>query len=204
MLLKINSENPSQRKIDLVVDCLNKDGLVIYPTDSVYALCCKYNSKKALDKLNFIKKLNPKTANYSFVFDNIQQSAEFTATYDKQTFKLLNNNLPGPFTFIIEASKMLPKLLKSNKKTIGIRIPDHTVALSIVKTLNVPILTTSLNTEDDIVEYEQDPEAIYEQYKNQVDMVIDSGYGGNKASTIVNLLNNNVTIIRQGKGELRT
>lgn len=187
-----------------MVDCLNKNGLIIYPTDTVYALACKFDSKKALERLSFIKKLNPKTANYSFVFESIKQSADYTKNYNKQTYKLLNNNLPGPFTFIMEASNMLPKLLKSNKKTIGIRISSHPVAQAIVNSMNVPILTTSLNTDDDIVEYEQDPESIYEQYKNQVDLVIDSGTGGNEVSTIVNLLNNNVAIIRQGKGELRT
>ncbi len=202
MRLHIHPENPEQRKIQQVVECLLDGGLIIYPTDCVYVLGCLPQSKKAIERLSFIKKLDPKKANFSLIFDQLSSTGDYLANYDKNVFRTLKKNLPGAFTFILNASNALPKLIQTKKKTLGIRIPDHQVPLSIVEQLGKPIISTSLISEDDIIEYETDPDEIYERYQNRVDLIIDSGICGSIPSTLIDLTSGEIDIIRQGKGEL--
>lgn len=201
MILEIHPENPEGRKIDEVVKILDKGGIIIYPTDSVYSMGCSLLKKRSLEKLAWLKGLKLKKANFSIICHDMSHLAEYTKVPDRPTYKILNKNLPGPFTFILPASSQIPKLFESNKKTVGFRIPDHPIILDIVKALGHPIVTTSIHTEDEILEYETDPHQIAEKWENRVDLIIDGGFGQNRASTVVDLTNG-VDIIRQGIGEL--
>jgi len=204
MLLNINPINPEGRKITQVVDVLRKGGIIIYPTDTVYGLGCDISNHKAVERICQIRKLDPAKAMLSFICKDISQIAEYARQLDNPTFKLLRNNLPGAFTFILDANGDVPKLFKNRKNTIGVRIPDHRVPLDIVEELGRPILTTSLKSDDDILEYYTDPTEIYDEYKKLVDIVIDSGPGGNVPSTLVNCTNGNeFEVIREGAGVLR-
>lgn len=202
MLLKIYPQNPSERKIRQVVDCLRKGGVVIYPTDTIYGLGCDISKPKAVERICQIRGLDPKKANLSFVCHDFSHLSKYTHQFDKHIYKLLNKHLPGPFTFILPASNEVPKLLKSKKKTVGIRVPDNNIARTIVQELGNPILSTSLKIPDDIVEYPTDPELIYEDYKKLVDIVIDGGVGDNQPSTVIDCTKEEWEVIRQGKGVL--
>ncbi|HET6244848.1 MAG: threonylcarbamoyl-AMP synthase [Bacteroidetes bacterium] len=202
MLLKIHPDNPAPRHIKMVVDCIKSGGVIIYPTDTVYGFACDMNNMKAAERICKIKGLKPEKANFSFIFYDLSHLSDYTMQIDNITFKLLKKVLPGPFTFILNANNKVPKLFKSKKKTIGIRIPDNKIPGEIVKELNNPIISTSVYDPDEIIEYTTDPELIYERYKNQVDMVIDGGYGHNVASTIVDCTEGEPVILRQGIGEL--
>ncbi|PRY97403.1 L-threonylcarbamoyladenylate synthase [Marinilabilia salmonicolor] len=203
MLVKIYPENPNPREIQKVVEVLRNGGIVIYPTDTVYGLGCDINNTKALEKIARIKGINPKKDHLSFICSDLSHLSDYTKPLGSATFKLVKKNLPGPFTFILQASNSVPKFFKSNKKTIGLRIPDNPIAIEIVKELGNPILSTSIKDEDEILEYTTDPELIHEKYQNLVDIVIDGGYGGNEASTIVDCTTEGeFEIVRQGKGEL--
>lgn len=202
MLIKIYPENPNPREIRKAVEILQCGGLVIYPTDTIYGLGCDINNSKAVEKIAQIKGLNLKKDHLSIICHDMSHLSEYTKALDNHTFKLLKRNLPGPFTFILPASSNIPKLFKNNKKTVGFRIPDNPIILEIVKELGNPVLSTSIRDEDEIIEYTTDPELIHEKYSNLVDAVIDGGYGGNEASTIVDCTTFPFEIIRQGKGEL--
>ncbi|MDQ3190973.1 MAG: L-threonylcarbamoyladenylate synthase [Bacteroidota bacterium] len=202
MLLKVHPDNPAPRHIKMITDCLRNGGVIIYPTDTVYGFGCDMNSMKAAERICMIKGLKPEKANFSFIFHDLSNLSDYTLQIDSNTFKLLKKSLPGPFTFILNANNKVPKLFKSKKKTIGIRIPDNLIPKEIVKELANPILSTSVYDPDEIIEYTTDPELIYERYKNQVDMVIDGGFGHNVASTIVDCTEGEPEIIRQGIGEL--
>lgn len=202
MLIKIYPENPNPREIRKAVEILQCGGLVIYPTDTIYGLGCDINNSKAVEKIAQIKGLNQKKDHLSIICHDMSHLSEYTKALDNHTFKLLKRNLPGPFTFILPASSNIPKLFKNNKKTVGFRIPDNPIILEIVKELGNPVLSTSIRDEDEIIEYTTDPELIHEKYSNLVDAVIDGGYGGNEASTIVDCTTFPFEIIRQGKGEL--
>ncbi len=202
MFLKIHPDNPEPRKIKQVVECLQDGGVIIYPTDTIYGIGCDINKLRAVERVCKIRGIDPKKANLSFVCKDLSHLADYTLNFDKTVYKVMNKHLPGPFTFILKASNIVPKLLKSKKKTVGIRVPDNNIALDIVRTLEYPILSTSLRKDDDIVEYETDPEEIYHQYQNEVDIVIDGGYGKNLASTVVNCVEGEIEILRQGAGEL--
>ncbi len=202
MIFIVHPDNPDKRKIDLIVDILNKGGIIIYPTDTVYALGCSLSNKKSIAKLAQLKGLKTKKANFSIVFNDLSKLTDYTKHIDRPTYKLLNKNLPGPFTFILNASNSVPKLFDTNKKTIGIRIPDNNITHAIVETLGVPLVTTSLHDEDDIIEYTTDPFLIEEQWQSKVDGIVDGGYGKNEPSTVVNLSDGDIEIIRQGIGEL--
>lgn len=202
MLIKIYPENPNPREIRKAVEILQSGGLVIYPTDTIYGLGCDINNSKAVEKIAQIKGLNLKKDHLSIICHDMSHLSEYTKALDNHTFKLLKRNLPGPFTFILPASSSIPKLFKNNKKTVGFRIPDNPIILEIVKELGNPVLSTSIRDEDEIIEYTTDPELIHEKYSNLVDAVIDGGYGGNEASTIVDCTTFPFEIIRQGKGEL--
>jgi tRNA threonylcarbamoyl adenosine modification protein (Sua5/YciO/YrdC/YwlC family) len=202
MLLQIHPDNPNQREIAMAVDALKNNGLIIYPTDTVYGLAWDINSPKAFDRIVKIKGKNALKENFSMVCQDISQVSQFTMHINNTIFKLLKQNLPGPFTFILNANTNVPRFYKSKKKTVGIRIPNNNIALEIVEKLGHPIMTTSLHHEDEILDYITDPELIYEKYDHLVDYVIDGGYGNNEASTIVDCTGDDIEIIRQGIGEL--
>jgi tRNA threonylcarbamoyl adenosine modification protein (Sua5/YciO/YrdC/YwlC family) len=200
--IKLYEENPDPRRISQIVDILRDGGVVIYPTDTVYGMGCDITSQKAIDRICKIKGINPKKHNFSMICADLSNIAEFTRIITKPVFKLMKKAFPGPFTFILDASNQVPKILHSKKKTIGIRIPNHSIPLILVKELGNPILTTSINDEDEVVEYSTDPELIFEKYENLVDVVIDGGYGQNIASTILDCTGNEIEILRQGLGKL--
>lgn len=202
MVAIVHPDNPDKRKIQLIVDILNKGGVIIYPTDTVYSLGCSLQKKRAIEKLAQLKGVKLKKANFSIIFNDLSHLAEYTKPIDRATYKILNRNLPGPFTFILNASNQIPKLFDTNKKTVGIRIPDNNITQAIVKELGHPLVTTSIHNEDDILEYCTDPYLIQEKWEKKVDAIIDGGYGQNEASTVVDLSDGEVEIIRQGIGEL--
>ena len=200
MLIKLYPDNPDYKLIGSVVDSLKKGGLIIYPTDTIYAIGCDIYNNKAVEKIAWMKGVNLKKANFSFICHDFKHLSNFTRPLDNSTFKLMKNSLPGPFTFILPANSQIPKLFKNNRKTVGIRIPDNNIILEITKELGNPILTTSVKDEDDILEYTTDPELIHEKFNDLVDIVIDGGFGGNEPSTIVDCTEHEFKIIRQGKG----
>lgn len=203
MLLKIYPENPAPRQIKMVIDCLNDGGLVIFPTDTVYGLGCSIHHSKAVEKIAQIKGIKKEKANFSFIFNNLSLLSEFTKPIDNDVFKMMKRNLPGPFTFILEANGNIPKLFQSKKKTIGIRIPNEQIIQTIVNELGHPVMTTSILDDDQILEYTTDPEIIYEKFKDKVDIIIEAGFGGNEPSTIVDCTTGEAFILRQGKGWLQ-
>lgn len=202
MLLKIYPENPNPRHIRMVVDCLLDGGIIIYPTDTVYGLGCDIFKPKAIERIAQIKSIKVEKANFSFICHDLSQLADYSKPIPNNVFKLMRNNLPGPFTFILNASNIVPKHIQSKKKTVGIRIPDNNIPLTIVRELGNPIMSTSIRDEDRIIEYTTDPELIYEKYNKLVDIVIDGGYGDNEPSTVVDCTADEPEIIREGKGTL--
>lgn len=203
MLIEINPSNMDNRLIQQAVNILKNDGIIIYPTDTVYAIACSLKSKKGLEKLAKLKDTKLSKANFSLVFNDLSMLSDYVKQFDRSIFKLLNRSLPGPFTFILEANNTVPKLFDSNKKEVGIRIPDNEIAREIVRILGEPLATTSLHDdEDDLMEYFTDPYEIYQRYDDKVDMIIDGGVGQLYASTVVNCAQGEVEIIRQGIGEL--
>lgn len=202
MLIRIYPENPNEKSIEQIVDVLKKGGLIIYPTDTVYGLGCDITNQKAIEKICKIRGVKPDKANFSFICYDIKHISDYIKPIDNETYRILKKALPGAFTFIFNASKMVPKLLNSSKKTVGIRVPDNNIAREIVKALGNPIISTSIHDEDDIIEYSTDPELIHEKFENLVDLVIDGGYGDNQPSTVVDCTTGEFEIIRQGKGEL--
>lgn len=202
MYLTIHPDNPNTREIGMVADVLANDGVVIYPTDSVYALGWDINSTKAFDRIIRIKGKSALKENFSMICKDISQISEYTHQINNTIFKMLKRNLPGPFTFILMASSNVPRFYKQKKKTVGMRIPDNNIPLAIVERLGHPIMTTSLHDEDNLLEYMTDPWLIYEKYENIVDHVIDGGYGNNKPSTVIDCTGDEPLVIRQGIGEL--
>ena len=200
-ILKIHPDNPQENMIEEVVKSLQSSGLIIYPSDTIYALGCDINNLKAMQKLAKIKDVKLEKAHFSIICNDLSHLSNFTKSINTATFRILKNNIPGPFTFILEANRDLPLAYKG-KKTVGIRVPDHSIPQMIVEKLGHPIASTSIHDEDEIIEYSTDPELIAEKYDNLVDIVIDSGYSDNVASTIVDLTSGEPEIIRQGKGEL--
>src|SRR5690606_31855884 len=195
MLLKIYEENPNPKAIRQVVDVLQKGGLIIYPTDTVYGLGCDIHNHRAIERICELRGLKPEKANLSFVCYDLTDIAQYTKPFDTATFRVLKKALPGPFTFIFPASGQVPKLLSSKKKTVGIRVPDNNIARKIVQQLGHPIVSASIHDEDEIVEYATDPELIHEKYGDQVDIVIDGGYGGNIASTVIDTTSGDLEIV---------
>lgn len=201
MLLKLYNENPNEKEIQKIVDCLRAGGLIIYPTDTVYGLGCDITNQKAIEKICKIRNIKPEKAHLSFVCYDLSHLSDYIKPIDNHTFRILKKALPGPFTFIFNASNAVPKLLNTNKKTVGLRVPDNAIAREIVKMLGHPIVSSSIHDEDDVIEYTTDPELIYEKYQDLVDIVIDAGYGGNEPSTIVDFTTDVPVIVRQGKGD---
>jgi len=202
MLIRIYPENPNTKHIRQIVDLLEVGGIIIYPTDTVYALGCDIKANKAIEKIARFKGLNPENPDLSLIFHDMSQLSDYTIIRDNSTFKLLKHNLPGPFTFIVRANNQIPKLFKNKKKTVGIRIPDNSIIREIVRELARPVITTSIHDPDEIIEYTTDPELIHEKFRDFADIVIDGGYGKNEASTIVDCTGDEPEIIRQGLGNL--
>lgn len=201
MMLKIYPENPHPRVIEKVVGVLRDGGLVIYPTDTVYAIGCDALNVRAVEKICRMKGVNPQKSNLSIICYDLSNLSEY-AKVSNSAFKLLKKHLPGPFTFILPTSSELPKIYK-NRKEVGIRIPDNNIVRTLVKELGNPLLTMSVRDSDDVLEYATDPELICEKYEDMVDIIIDGGCGGLEASTVVDCTTDDFEIIRQGKGVLR-
>ena len=202
MLLRIHPENPNKREIKQVIECLKDGGIIVYPSDTVYGIGCDIFNKKSVEKIAKIKGRNLKKNNFSFICSNLSHISHYTKQIDNTVYKLMKRNLPGPFTFILNANNSIPKLFKTNKKTVGIRIPNHNIPLDIVSQLGNPILTTSVKDDDKLLEHSTDPELIHEKLEHLVDIVIDGGYTGNIPSTVVDCTKSEFEILRQGKGNL--
>ena len=199
--IKIYPENPNPKEIQKVVKVLKNGGLIIYPTDTVYGLGCDITNIKALERIARIKGVKLEKANFSFVCENLSNLSDYVKQIDTTTFKILKRALPGPYTFILPGAKTLPNPFKK-RKTVGIRVPDNSIALALVAALGNPIVSTSIRDDDEVIEYTTDPELIHEKWDHLVDLVIDGGYGDNEASTIIDLSENEPIVIREGKGSL--
>ncbi len=199
--LTIHPKNPEVRKIHRVVEVLNKGGIVVYPTDTIYGIGCDLMNRRAVERLCQITGVKPQKMNLSFICYDLSHISQYVQRIDTPLFKILKASLPGPFTFIFESSANVPKILGVNKKTVGIRIPDHPIPLEIVKLLGNPLITSSIKDDDLIKEYTTDPEEIFEDFKHTVELVIDGGAGGNIPSTIVDFTEGEPMVTRQGLGQ---
>jgi len=199
--IKLYEENPNPKEIKRVVDALRKGGLVIYPTDTVYGLGCDITNTKALERIARIKGIKLEKANWSFICADLSNLSDYVRQIDTPTFKILKRALPGPYTFVLPGNSKLPKVFKK-KKTVGIRVPDNSIAKALVEELGNPIVSTSIRDEDELLEYTTDPSLIFEKWEKLVDIVIDGGYGDNVASTVIDLSGDEPKIIREGKGDL--
>lgn len=200
-LLKIYPENPNPRAVQKVCEVLRKGGVIIYPTDTVYSFGCDIKQSKAMEKVARLKGIKTKDAHFSLIFSDLSLLSEYTRQVSTPTYKILKRSLPGAYTFILHASNAIPKIFQSNKKTVGIRIPDNNIPRAIVKELGNPIIAASVHDDDQIIDYTTDPELIFEKYRNQVDIVIDGGMGDNSASTVIDLTSGEPELIREGKGD---
>lgn len=199
--LKLYPANPDPRRLSQIVKALRDGAVVIYPTDTIYGMGCDIHNARAVERVARIKGIKPVKNDFSFICYDLSHIADY-AKVSNQAFKLMKRLLPGPFTFVLEANSSVPKLLNTNKKTVGIRVPDHSIPRLLVQELGNPIITTSIRDDDEVIEYSTDPELIFEKFQHQVDIVIDGGYGGNVPSTIVDATDDDFSIIRQGLGEL--
>lgn len=199
MLIHLHPDNPQPRNIKTVVDCLRSGGVIIYPTDTIYGIGCDIYNQQAIERICRIKDIQAKNANFSFICRDLSHLSDYARNIDTPVFRLLKKALPGPYTFILEASKEVPKLLKTKKDTVGIRVPDHIICQTIIQELGHPIMSTSLPMDDDVAYY-TDPEIIHDIFEKQVDMVIDSGIGSMLASTIIDCTSDSPELIREGAG----
>lgn len=201
MYIKLFEDNPNGRDILKITEVLKEGGVIIYPTDTIYAIGCDIYNTKAVQRVCHLKGIKPEKANFSMICRDLSNIAAY-AKVNNEVFKVMKRSLPGPFTFVLPATGKLPNVLMNRRKTIGIRVPANDIVRSIVEALGNPLLTTSVKAEDDIVEYMTDPELINERYGRLVDLVIDGGYGQNVASTVVDCSGEEIEIIRQGIGIL--
>jgi tRNA threonylcarbamoyl adenosine modification protein (Sua5/YciO/YrdC/YwlC family) len=201
MLLEINPNNPQENKIHEVVNVLKKGGVIIYPTDTVYGLGCDITQTKAIERICRIKGIKPEKAQFSFICSDLSHLSDYVKPIDTATYRILKKVLPGPFTFIFNASNKVPKWVNSPKKTVGIRIPENEITLALVRGLGNPLLSTSLPEDFQQIENNTDPELMEEIYAKRVDLVIDGGYGEFIPSTIVDFTGDIPLVIRKGKGE---
>ena len=202
MLIKLYAENPNPKDILKAVEILRNGGVIIFPTDTIYGIGCDITKAKAIERVARIKNVKPEKADFSFLFYDLSNISDYCKPISNGIFKLMKKNLPGPFTFILNANSNIPKLFRSTKKSIGIRVPQNNIIREIVRELGNPILSTSVRDEDTIIEYTTDPELIHEKFGDLVDLVIDGGFGGNIPSTVIDCIGNEPVITRSGKGEL--
>ena len=203
MLLRLNYDNPHPKDIQFIIDCLKNDGVIIYPTDTVYSMGCDITRPKAIEKLCRLKNIKPEKANFSFVCSDLSQLSNYARPIPNSLFRIMKKALPGPYTFILEANNNVPKLLKQNKKTVGIRVPNNAICKTIITELGNPIITTSLhNPNDDILDYFTDPETIHHEYQKKVDIVIDGGFGNLYPSTVIDCSQDELVVLREGLGSL--
>jgi tRNA threonylcarbamoyl adenosine modification protein (Sua5/YciO/YrdC/YwlC family) len=201
MLLQLHPENPQSRNVKLIIDCLRSGGIIIYPTDTIYGIGCDIFNKKGIERICQLKNIAPSKANLSFICQNLSDLSDYARNVSNPVFRLLKSALPGPYTFILEASREVPKILKTKKDTVGIRIPDHIICQEIVKELGNPLMSTSLPMEGEEVAYYTDPEIIHDNFQNDVDIVIDSGIGNMVASTVIDCSSGEPELVRAGAGE---
>ncbi|MDP2688272.1 MAG: L-threonylcarbamoyladenylate synthase [Aequorivita sp.] len=199
--IKIYEENPNPKEIKRVVKILRDGGVIIYPSDTVYALGCDIKNTRAMERVAQLRGVKLEKANFSFVCEDLSNLSDYVKQIDTPTFKLLKRNLPGPYTFILPGNNNLPSVFKK-KKEVGIRVPDNSITHAIVQELGNPIISTSIKDEDEVIEYTTDPELILEKWDNLVDLVIDGGYGGNIPSTVIDLTGDEPVVLREGKGSL--
>jgi tRNA threonylcarbamoyl adenosine modification protein (Sua5/YciO/YrdC/YwlC family) len=202
MLLEIHPQNPEERKLKQVVKCLHDGGVIIFPTDTIYAVGCLLTKQKAIEKVARIKGVKPQKANFSLICSSLGNITQYAKNPDNVTFKVMKRALPGPYTFILHAGSKIPKYFNNNRKEVGIRIPDHQIPLKLVELCGCPLVATSIKDEDELIEYTTDPELIYERYKKEVDMVIHSGFGHNIASTVFDCMGNEPVLVREGMGTI--
>ncbi len=199
--IKIYEENPNPKEIERIVSIIRNGGLVIYPSDTVYALGCDITNNRALERVAKIKGVKLAKANFSFVCKDLSNLSDYVKQIDTATFKLLKRALPGPYTFILPGNNNLPTVFKK-KKEVGIRVPDNSITHAIIDTLGNPIVSTSIYDEDEVIEYMTDPELIFEKWEHLVDVVVDGGYGDNIPSTVIDLTSGEPILVREGKGSL--
>ncbi|MCE3225585.1 MAG: Threonylcarbamoyl-AMP synthase [Bacteroidetes bacterium] len=203
MLLRLNENNISVSTIDQIVRCLKDGGIIIYPTDTVYAVGGDITKTRAIERICKLKNIKPEKANFSFVCSDLSHLSEYTKPISNSVFRIMKKALPGPYTFILEANSNVPKLLKQERKTVGIRVPDNNICKEIVNALGNPIISTSLHdNSDDILEYFSDPEIIHQQYSEMVDLVIDGGFGNIHPSTVLDCSGEEIEVVREGLGSL--
>jgi tRNA threonylcarbamoyl adenosine modification protein (Sua5/YciO/YrdC/YwlC family) len=201
MLLQIFPDNPNLLHINKAVEALRNGEVIIIPTDTVYALACSILHNKAIEKICRLKNIRLEKANFSFLCYDLSHISDFTKPFSTEVFRLMKQSLPGPFTFILNANSNVPHIFKSNKKTIGIRVPDNTISRMIVKVLGHPLMVTSVHDDDDIVEYTTDPSEIDLRFTNDVELIIDGGYSDIHPSTVIDCTGDSPVIIREGKGK---
>ncbi len=197
-----SSSNIDQKKIDEVVSILRKGEVIVVPTDTVYSFACDLNNKKALEKMARLKDIKLSKANFSLICYDLSSLSDYTNPLNRTIYKIMNKALPGPYTFILDANNLIPKLFGNKKKEVGIRIPDNDITRSIVYTLGNPLAVTSVHDDDEIVDYTTDPNAIEERFEKEVALVIDAGFGNNVPSTIIDCSNGDIEVVREGIGEI--
>lgn len=200
MLLEIHPQNPEPRKIAQAIEIIRKGGVIIFPTDTIYALGCDLNNTKAIERVCRILGKKPEKANLSLICADLRDLSAYSAPINSTVFKLMKTCLPGPYTFILKSSRLVPKLFQTNKKTVGIRVPDNKIILALLAELGNPLVSASVHSEDEILEYLTDPEDIYEKFESQIDLLIDGGAGGNQASTVIDCIEGEPLLVREGKG----
>jgi tRNA threonylcarbamoyl adenosine modification protein (Sua5/YciO/YrdC/YwlC family) len=200
MLIDIYPDNPDQRKINQIIQILNNGGLIVVPTDTIYAFAASINSKKGLERLAKIKNVKLKKSEFSLICDDLSDISNYTKPIERKVFRTMKNAFPGPFTFILNANNNIAKLFGTNKKEVGIRVPDHGFTRALINSLGHCLVSSSVHDDDEIIKYTTDPLTIFEKHENDVDAVINCGYGNNVASTIVDCTLDEPTILRQGAG----
>ncbi|HEX6227762.1 MAG TPA: L-threonylcarbamoyladenylate synthase [Chryseolinea sp.] len=201
-LLRIHPLNPEGRKIQRTIDIIRRGGIIIYPTDTIYGIGCDLMNRKAIERLCQVMNIKPHKLDLSFICNDLSHISEYVKRIDTPVFKILKKALPGPYTFILESSSKVPRILDVNKKTVGIRIPDHAIPRSIVEQLGNPLINASIKDDDVIKAYTTDPEEIFEDFKHSVDLVIDGGPGNNIPSSVIDCTGDQIVVVREGLGSV--
>ncbi len=204
MLLTLHPDNPNPRDLKKVIEVLNHGGIIVFPTDTIYAMGCRLDNKKGIERMCKLAGKKPEKVNFSLICSDLSNISLYTTTIDRPVFRLLKNNLPGPFTFILQANNHVVRYFSGNKKTIGIRVPNNAIAQSIIKELGIPLVVSTIHHQDTIVTFMTDPEEIHEKLQYEVDLVVDGGSGGNVPSTVIDCTGNDLVVIREGKGILNS